>query len=62
MKNNSVESVEDLMEKVFNAIKENSEKPKTDKKRYKPEFTNESKTEVKTKKGSYKRDVKLTRE
>lgn len=50
------------MEKVFNQIKSDSKRPKNDKKRYKPEFTNESKTEVKTKKGSYKRDVRLTKE
>lgn len=62
MKNAGVESVEDLMEKVFTSIKSNSKKEKNDKKRYKPEFTDKTRTVVKTKKGTYNRDVKLTKE
>lgn len=57
-----VESVEDLMEKVFSSIKTNFKKEKTDKKKYTPEFTDDSRTEVKTKKGTYKRNVRLTKE
>lgn len=62
LKNAGVESVEDLMEKVFAAIKSDSKRAQNDKKRYKPEFTDDSKTQVKTKNGTYNRDVKLTKE
>lgn len=62
LKKNGVESVEDLMEKVFEGIKKDYVKQKSDTKKYKPQFANDAKTEVKTKKGTYKRDVKLTKE
>lgn len=62
LKNNGVESVEDMMQKVFKAIRENPDKDASDKKSYKPTFANDDKTLVKTKKGQYKRNVKLTKE
>lgn len=62
LKDNGVSSVEELMGKVFEAVRKNPTKKKSDKKDYKPEFASEDKSVVKTKKGTYKRSVKLTKE
>lgn len=61
MKTNGVESVEDLMEKVFEAIRKETFAKKDKKASYKPKFLNQDKTEVQGKK-IYKRNVRLTLE
>lgn len=50
------------MEKVFDAIRKFEHKETEKKKSYKPKFTDETKSVVKTKKGEYRRDVKITLE
>lgn len=61
MKTNNVECVEDLMEKIFEAIRKETFATKEKKASYKPTF-NEDKTQVNGKKSSYKRNVRLTLE
>ena len=62
LKDNGVDSVEKLMEKVFDAVRKYKYTPSDKKESYKPKFEDESKSVIKTKKGSYRRDVKLTLE
>lgn len=50
------------MGKVFEAVRKDPSKKKSEKKQYKPEFASEDKSVVKTKKGTYNRSVKLTKE
>lgn len=62
MKKNGVESVEDLMEKVFEAIRKETFAKSEKKASYKPKFLNQDKTEVQGKDKAYKRNVRLTHE
>lgn len=61
LKDNGVECVEDLFEKVFEAVRNEKFEKKEKKQRFKPKFLNDDKTEVQGKK-AYKRSVRLNRE
>lgn len=65
LKKAGVESVEDLFTKVFEAIRKNPTKAKTEKKAEKVEFKDGKKTQVvskKAKNGFYAREIRLTKD
>jgi large subunit ribosomal protein L5e len=62
LKREAAKSVEDLFSKVFDQIRKNPDRVKSQKVRAPPVYEDSTKTFVRTSKGKYRRDRKLTRE